>query len=174
MRQSVSPKCQKAQGMSEFPERVYTQTEVEKAKELIKEGYKHRLTVRGSSRFRNKVREARELVKVAGYYDFLRTYIRRIEEIDGLTQLRQADAVIWANKYAVDNSADAASLFVQKADSMKKYLESELYYGDEAEKRSGQKRIEFLQVLSSKSKDKKVIEECDRLLKMWNESSLVY
>jgi hypothetical protein len=57
---------------------------------------------------------------------------------------------------------------------MKKYLESELYYGGEAEKRSGQKRIEFLQVLSSKSKDKKVIEECDRLLKMWNESSLVY
>jgi hypothetical protein len=155
--------------MSEFPERVYTQTEVEKAKELIKEGYKHRLTVRGSSRFRNKVREALELVKVAGYYDFLRTYIRRIEEIDGLTQLRQADAVIWANKYAVDNSADATSFFVQKADSMKKYLESELYYGGEAEK-----RIEFLQVLRSKSKDKKVIEECDRLLKMWNESSLVY
>jgi hypothetical protein len=160
--------------LSEFPERVYTQIEVEKAKELIRKGYKHRLAIRGSSMFRNKVREALELVKVAGYYDFLRTYIRRIEEIDGLTQLRQADAVIWANKYAVENSADAASFFVQKADSMKTYLGGELYYGGEAEKRSDQKRIEFLQVLRSRSKDKKVIEECDRLLEMWNDSSLVY
>jgi hypothetical protein len=160
--------------LSEFPERVYTQIEVEKAKELIRKGYKHRLAIRGSSMFRNKVREALELVKVAGYYDFLRTYIRRIEEIDGLTQLRQADAVIWANKYAVENSADAASFFVQKADSMKTYLEGELYYGGEAEKRSDQKRIEFLQVLKSRSKDKKVIEECDRLLEMWDDSSLVY
>jgi hypothetical protein len=160
--------------LSEFPERVYTQTEVEKARELIRKGYKHRLAIRGSSRFRNKVREALELVKVAGYYDFLRTYVRRIEEIDGLTQLRQADAAIWANKYAVKNPADAASFFVQKADSMERYLEGELYYGGQAEKRSDQKRIEFLQVLRSKSKDKKVIEECDRLLNMWNESSLVY
>lgn len=160
--------------MSEFPERVYTQIEVEKAKELIRKGYKHRLAIRGSSMFRNKVREALELVKVAGYYDFLRKYIRRIEEIDGLTQLRQADAVIWANKYAVENSADAASFFVQKADSMETYLEGELYYGGEAEKRSGQKRIEFLQVLRARSKNKKVIGECDRLLKIWNDSSLIY
>jgi hypothetical protein len=160
--------------LSDFPERVYTQTEVEKAKELIRKGCKHRLAIRGSSIFRNKVREALELVKVAGYYDFLRTYIRRIEEIDGLTQLRQADAVIWANKYAVENSANAASFFVQKADSMERYLEGELYYGGRAEKRSYQKRIEFLQALRTRSKDKKVIDECDRLLRMWNDSSLVY
>jgi hypothetical protein len=160
--------------LSKFPERVYTQTEVEKARELIKRGYKHRLVIRGSSKFKNKVREALELVKVADQYDFLRTYIRRIEEIDGLTQLRQADALMWANKYAVENPVDAASFFFQKADSMKKYLEGELYYGGEAEKRSDQNRTEFLQVLRSRSKEKKVIMECDRLLKMWNESSLVY
>jgi hypothetical protein len=160
--------------LPEFPKRVYTQAEVEKAIELIRKGYKHRLSIRGSGRFRNKVREALELVKIAGYYDFLRTYLRRIEEIDGLTQLRQADAVIWANKYAVENSVDTASFFVQKGDSMKRYLEGELYYGGEAEKRSGQKRIEFLHVLRARSKDKKVIGECDRLLKMWNDSSLVY
>jgi hypothetical protein len=160
--------------LPKFPERVYTQTEVEKAKELIRKGYKHDLEIRGSSRFRNKVREALELVKVAGYYDFLRTYIRRIDEIDGFTQLRQADAVIWANKYAVKNSADVASLFVQKADSMKTYLEGKLYYGGEAEKCSDRKRIEFLQVLRTRSKDKKSVEECDRLLKMWKDSSLIY
>jgi hypothetical protein len=160
--------------LSEFPERVYTQIEVEKARELIRKGYKHHLVIRGSGRFKNKVREALRLVKVTDHYDFLRTYIRRIEEIDGLTQLRQADAVMWANKYAVENSVDAASLFFQKADSMKRYLEGEPYYGGEAEKRSDQTRIEFLQLLRSRSKEEKVIAECDRLLKMWNESSLVY
>jgi len=160
--------------LSEFPERVYTQTEVEKARELIRKGFKHRLVIRGSSKFRNKVRETLALVKVADHYDFLRTYIRRIEEIDGLTQLRQADAVIWANKYAVENPVDAASSFFQKAGSMKRYLEGKLYYGGEAEKRSNWDRIEFLQVLRSRSKEKKVIVECDRLLKMWSESSLVY
>jgi hypothetical protein len=160
--------------LSEFPERVYTQTEVEKARELIRKGFKHRLAIRGSSKFRNKVREALVLVKVADHYDFLRTYIRRIEEIDGLTQLRQANAVIWANKYAIENPVDAASFFFQKAGSMKRYLEGELYYGGEAEKRSDWDRMEFLQVLRSRSKEKKVIVECNRLLKMWSESSLVY
>ena len=160
--------------MSGFPERVYTQSEVEKANELILKGYKHRLTVHGNSLFKDRVQEALELVRTAGYYDFLRTYIRRIEEIDGLTQLRRADVAIWANQYAVENSVDAASLFVQKANTMKEYLEGRLYYGGKAEKRSDEKRMEFLKVLRSNSKDKKVIEECDRLLKMWNESSLVY
>jgi hypothetical protein len=160
--------------LSEFPERVYTQIEVEKARELVRKGYKHRLVIRGTGRFKDKVREALKLVKVADNYDFLRTYIRRIEEIDGLTQLRQADAVMWANKYAVENPVDAASLFFQKADSMKRYLEGELYYGGEAEKRSDRTRIEFLELLRSKSKEEKVIAECDRLLKMWNESPLIY
>ncbi len=160
--------------MSEFPDRVYTQSEVEKANELIRKGYKHCLIAHGSSGFKNKVEQALELVITAGYYDFLRMYIRRIEEIDGLTQLRQAEAAIWANMYVVENSVDAASFFVQKANIMKEYLEGRLYYGGEAEKRSGEKRIEFLKILKSKSKNRKVIEECERLLKMWNESSLIY
>ena len=160
--------------MSEFPERVYTQAEVEKAKELIEAGYKHRLTVHGSEHFKCRVKEALELARVAGYYSFLRTFIRRIEEIDGLTQLRQADAALWANKYAVENPVDAASLFVQKANSMMEYVEGKLYYGGEAEKRSNEKRREFLEVLESKSNDEKVIRECQRLLKMWKDSSLVY
>lgn len=160
--------------MSEFPDRVYTQSEVEKANELIRKGYKHCLIAHGSSGFKNKVEQALELVITAGDYDFLRMYIRRIEEIDGLTQLRQAEAAIWANMYLVENSVDAASFFVQKANIMKEYLEGRLYYGGEAEKRSDEKRIEFLKILKSKSKNRKVIEECERLLKMWNESSLIY
>jgi hypothetical protein len=157
-----------------FPKRIYTTEEVEKAKELTDKGYKHRLRIKGSPDFKQKVREALALAKIAGYYDFLRTYIRNIIEIDGLTQLREADAAIWANKYAVENRVDAASLFVQKTSNMKEYLEGKLYYGGTAEKRSVEKRIEFLTTLKGKSKDKETIEECERLLKFWSESSLVY
>lgn len=158
----------------EFPKRIYTEEEVKKARELIDRGYKHRIKVKGSTVFKQKVRRALEHVKTAGYYDFLRTYIRGIEEIDGLTQLRNADASIWTNSYAVENPVDAASIFVQKACHMSEYLELKDYYGGEAEKRSVGKRIEFLKELKSKSHEKDVVAECERLLDLWRESSLVY
>jgi hypothetical protein len=158
----------------EFPTRVYTEEETRKAKDLIDKGYKHRLKAKGSSNFKNKVKQALEFLRIAGYYDFVRKYVRTIEEIDGLTQLRQAEAAIWANKYAVENPVDAASVFVQKATHMKEYLEGELYYGGEAEKRSNEKRIEFLRALRNRSRTEEVVEECERLLDMWRESSLAY
>lgn len=157
-----------------FPERVYTQEEVKKAKELVDNGYKHSLRTNGSSAFKGKVKRALELVRTAGYYDFLRTYIRSITEIDGLTQLHETDVVIWANKHAVENPVDAASLFIQKASSMREYLEGKLYYGSAAEKRSVDKRIEFLTVLKTKTDEKEVREECERLLQLWSDSRLVY
>lgn len=158
----------------EFPNRVYTDEEVRVARELIEKGYRHRITIEGSPEFRQKVRRALELVKIAGYYDFLRTYIRKIKEIDGLTQLRNADAAIWANVYAVESPVDAASIFLQKANHMQEYLELKHYYGGEAEKRSVAKRIEFLEVLKGKSREKEVIAECERLLGLWRDSFLVY
>ena len=157
-----------------FPERVYTAEEVKTAKELIDKGYKHRLTVKGSPNFKQKVSQTLKLVKTAGYYEFLRTYIKQIIEIDGLTQLRETEAAIWANKFAVENPVDAASLFIQKTNQMKEYIEGELYYGGTAEKRSVEKRIEFLESLKNKSEKKEVKEECKRLLKMWEDSSLAY
>jgi hypothetical protein len=158
----------------DFPKRIYTKEEVNKARELIEKGYKHTLRSEGTLAFKQKVKQALELVKAAGYYDFLRTYIHTIKEIDGLTQLRQADAAIWANMYAVKNPVDAASLFVQKANHMKEYLEGKLYYGGAAEKRSNEKRIEFLNALKAKSQEEQVIEECERILKLWRESYWVY
>jgi hypothetical protein len=157
-----------------FPERVYTEKEVKTARELIKKGYKHSLTVEGSQNFKQKANQALEMVKNAEYYEFLRTYISKIIEIDGLTQLRETEAVIWANKFAVENPVDAASLLIQKANHMKEYLQGELYYGGVAEKRSVEKRIQFLEVLKSKSQDEKVQEECARLLQMWEDSALAY
>ena len=81
---------------------------------------------------------------------------------------------IWANKFAVDNPVDAASLLIQKAIHMKDYLEGKLYYGGAAEKRSVEKRIKFLEALKNKTQDKNVKEECERLLQMWADSSLAY
>jgi hypothetical protein len=155
-----------------FPEKVYTEQEVKKAKKLIDEGYKHDLTVEGTEGFKKKVNRILQLVKVAGYYDFLRTYIRQIVEIDGLTQLRETEAAIWANKFAVENPVDAASLLIQKAHHMKQYLDGELYYGGSSEKQTVEKRIEFLKTLKNKTDDKEVKEECERLLQMWADSSL--
>jgi hypothetical protein len=157
-----------------FPERVYTEKEVKTARELVDKGYKHILTVEGSPNFEQKVNQALELVKTADYYDFLRTYIRKIMEIDGITQLRETEAVMWANKFAVENPVDAASLLIQKANHMKEYLEGKLYYGGTAEKRSVEKRIQFLEILKNKSQDESVKEECARLLQMWEDSSLAY
>jgi hypothetical protein len=158
----------------DFPRRIYTEEEVSKARKLLEKGYKHSLRLIGSSAFKQKARRAVELVKVAGYYDFLRTYIRTVREIDGLTQLRQADAALWANIYAVENPVDAASLFVQKANHMKEYLEGKLYYGGAAEKRSDEKRVEFLKTLKAKSQEENIRKECDRILNLWNEGYLVY
>ncbi|MFB3889890.1 MAG: hypothetical protein ACE14S_10400 [Candidatus Bathyarchaeia archaeon] len=158
--------------MSQFPERVYTETEHKKAKKLVDTGYKHDLAVKGDHAFIAKVNEALQLLKTAGYYEFLRTYIRQICEIDGITQLRETEVAIWANKFAVENPIDFASLLVQKAHHMKEYLEGELYYGGNSEKRTVQKRIEFLQTLKDKTTNADVKEECERLLEMWRESSL--
>jgi hypothetical protein len=155
-----------------FPEKVYTTLEVKTAKKLIAQGYKHELTIEGTEEFKQKISRILELVKTAGYYDFLRTYIRQIIEIDGLTQLRETEAAIWANKFAVENPVDAASLFIQKTHHMKQYIGGELYYGGSSEKLTVEKRIEFLEALKNKTDETKVKDECERLLKMWAESSL--
>ncbi len=156
----------------EFPEKVYTETEHRTAKKLIDEGYKHHLTVEGEDDFKKKVKRILELIQTSGDYDFFRTYIHHIKEIDGLTQLRETEVAIWANKFAVENPVDAASLFIQKTWHMKQYIDGEIYYGGMSEKQTVQKRIEFLKNLQNRSEDKEVKAECERLLQLWAESSL--
>ncbi len=155
-----------------FPERVFTQRELKTAKSLVDKGYKHTIFVSGNPEFKQKVQQVIEHIKTAGYYPYLQTYIREISEIDGMTQLRQAEVAIWANKFAVENPVDAASLFIQKAFSMAEYLEGKLYYGGAAEKRSIQKRIEFLEALKKKSQDAQIKEQCTRLLEQWRDGHL--
>jgi hypothetical protein len=153
-----------------FPERVYTVEEVEKAKAYIERGWKHRLRVKGSDEFKRKAKEALKLVITAKYYDFLRTYIRDIVEIEGFSQLRESEVAIWANKEIVSDPIDAASFFVQKTQQMKDFLEDKPYYGGQAETRAIEKRLEFLEALKKKSKKNDVKKRCEEILKSWAES----
>lgn len=153
-----------------FPERVYTVEEVQQARELIEKGYKHRVTIEGKLDFKQKVEEILNLVKTADYYDFFRTYIKKIVEIKGLTQLRESEIAIWASKYTIADPVDAASLLIQKAQQMKDYIDGKLYY-EMAEIRAIKKRIEFLETLKEKSNNHAVKKSCEELLKRWAETT---
>lgn len=157
----------------EFPERVYTQEEVEKARALLQKGYKHELKIQGSQQFKDRMKQVLKLIKTADYYDFLRTYIRQIIEIEGLSQLHEADAVIWANMSTLSDLIDAASYAVQKAQQMKDYLEGNLYYGT-GENAAMEKRLEFIKTLRDKSKRAKIRKRCEELLMEWDETKIKY
>jgi hypothetical protein len=152
-----------------FPERVYTTEEVQKAKQLIEKGYKHRIKLKGSKEFRQKVKEALHLIKIADYLDFFRTYIRQIVEMDGFSQLRTEEVGIWANKYTLADTVDAASYFIHKAQQMKDFLEGKLYY-DTGEINAIKKRIQFIETLRDKSRNQEIKQKCEELLKRWDET----
>ena len=151
-----------------FPKRVYTVEEVRKARALIEKGYKHDLRVDGSSDFVGKVEEALELIKTAGYYDFLRTYIRTIREIDGLSQLREQDVAIWFHVRALDDPIDDAGFIIQKTQQMKDFVEGRLYY-ETGEVRAVNKRLEFVEALRDKTHDPAIKKKCEENLKKWKE-----
>lgn len=147
--------------------------EVEKARALTRQGWKHRLKVKGSEEFRQKVKEALELIKTAGYYDFLRTYIRDIVEIEGFSQLREAEVAIWTNREILSDPIDAASFFIQKAQQMKDFLEDKPYYGGQGEISAVNKRLEFLGTLKTKSRQQSIKKRCEEILKNWADSTFL-
>ncbi len=154
--------------LMDFPERVYTKEEVKKARSLIEKGYKHDLKAKGSPQFVAAVEEALKLIKTAGYNDFLRTYIRVIREIEGLSQLREEEAAIWFHVKALDDPVDDAGFIIQKTQQMKDFIEGRLYY-ETAEIRAVNKRIEFLKDLRDKTNDPAIKEKCEEQLKRWRE-----
>lgn len=157
----------------EFPERVYTQEEVNTARELIEKGYKHTLSVEGSAQFRDKMAQVLDLIKTAGFYDFLRRYIRQIVEMEGFSQLHEADAAIWANMSMLIDLIDAASYVVQKAQQMKDYLEGNLYYGT-GEIAAIEKRLEFIRKLKTESRNEEIQKRCEELLKKWADTKMQF
>lgn len=157
----------------EFPERVYTQEEVNRARELVRKGYKHTLSIRGSQLFKDKMEVVLELIRTADYYDFLRTYIRQIVEMEGFSQLHEADAAVWANLSTLVDPVDAASYIVQKAQQMRDYLEGNLYYGT-GEMAAIEKRLEFINALKTKSNSEKIRKRCEELLKKWADTKMQF
>jgi hypothetical protein len=151
-----------------FPERVYTVEEVKKARSLIEKGYKHDLKVDGTKDFVKKVEKALDLIKTAGYYDFLRTYIRSIREIEGLSQLREQEVAIWFNVKALDDPIDDAGFIIQKTQQMKDFIEGKLYY-ETAEVKAVNKRLEFIEALRDETKDPEIKKRCEENLKKWKE-----
>lgn len=138
----------------------------------LAEGHKHRLRVTGSSEFKQKVTEILAHIKTAEYYDFLRTYIRKINEVTGLSQLREADATIWLNNYMVKNPFEGARFVVQKVWQMKYYLDGDLYYIS-GETSAVEKSVEFLEKLRDNIKDGVLREKCEEVLRQWKEAEIV-
>ncbi len=56
---------------------------------------------------------------------------------------------------------------------MKEYLEGKLYYGHVGETKAINVRIKFLEALKNRSKDPKIKEECERRLRLWEESKFL-
>lgn len=153
----------------EFPRRIYTADEVETARELISEGHKHRLKIKGSPEFKQTMKKALGFIKTAQFYHFLRTYIRQIIEIEGFSQLRETESVIWLNKYAIEDPIEGAGFLIQKAQQMKDYIEGRLYY-DKGEVNAVKKRVQFLQHLRTRSKNPALKKKCQEQLKRWTET----
>jgi len=152
----------------DFPERVYTKDEVKRARELIEQGYKHDLETNGSPEFVARVNEALNLIEVAGYCDFVQTYIRIIREITGLSQLREEEAAIWFNVKALDDPINDAGFIIQKTQQMKDFIDGKLYY-ETGEIRAVNKRIEFVKNLRDKTDDLNIKKRCEKNLKQWTE-----
>ena len=152
----------------DFPERVYTKDEVKKARTLIEKGYKHDLEAKGSPEFVARVNEALELIEAAGYCDFVRTYIRTIREITGLSQLREEEAAIWFHVKALDDPIDDAGFIIQKTQQMKDFIEGKQYY-ETAEIKAVNKRLEFVEKLRDTTDDPELKKRCEENLKRWNE-----
>ncbi len=126
----------------------------------------------GSSEFKRKVKEILRYIKIAEYYDFLITYIRKISEVNGISQLREADAAIWLNTYTVNNPFEGARFIIQKTEQMRSYLEGKIYY-IKGETPAVSRSVAFLEELRDKIKDKKARAQCEEVLTQWKEAKIV-
>jgi hypothetical protein len=156
----------------EFPDRIYTLEEFKKARELIEDGYKHEIIVEGSSSFKKSVRRILTLIRKAGYTDFLRTYIRAITEIDGVSQLREIEATIWLNTNMVTDTVEGSRFIIQKAEQMKNYLAGERHY-ESGELSAIKKSLGFLQDLKKKKLSEELQKSCDEAIRSWTKDTIL-
>ncbi len=140
--------------------------EYRKAMVAIGKGHKHRLRIIGDAHFKDLVTRILDLVQVAGYEELLRTYIRQIRQIEGMSQLRETDASIWMNTVAAKDSVEGARFVVQKMFQMKAYMEGRVWYllGESS---AVKESLEFLRMLKERLKDPELRARCDRVIDAW-------
>ena len=155
-----------------FPKRIYTLDEFAAARQCIASGYKHSLEIVGTPSFKKNLQLILNLIHKADYYDNLRTYIRQIEEIDGISQLREKEASIWLNANVVNDRIEGARFIVQKTEQMKAYLMAEKYY-EQGELFAVKKSVAFLQYLRTKSISEELKKKCDTAIKLWTVDSIL-
>ena len=158
--------------MIRFPKRVYTIEEFFKARKSIEGGHKHRLRIIGGPNFKKKIKAILSLIKKASYYDFLRIYIRKLSEIEGLSQLRDSEATIWLNSYVVNNPIEGARFIIQKSYQMKAYLDGKQSY-QKGEQSAIDMSIIFLKKLEEKLTDVQLKGICKESIKKWTEDTVL-
>jgi hypothetical protein len=156
----------------EFPRRIYTVKEVMKARECVNNGYKHRLTVIGSNDFKEKIKRIKSLLRITDYFDFFRTYIRTIQEIDGISQLRETEATIWLNDVLARKPCDGARFVIQKAYQMQDYLAGKQFY-EKGEMAAIEKSLEFLRLLQEKRITDDLKQQCKLILDQWTDDQVL-
>jgi len=87
-------------------------------------------------------------------------------------QLRETEAIIWLNKYLLENPVEGARFIVQKAQQMQDYLDGKQYY-DKGEMAAVKKSIDFLRVLGSKRLNEDLKQQCLASLKQWTEERVL-
>ena len=162
----------KEKSVLRFPNRIYTIEEFLRARKSIEEGHIHRLRVIGPAHFKVKIKEALTLIKKAKYYRFLRTYIRKLCEIEGMSQLREAEASLWLNKHIINNPIECARFIIQKAYQMKAYLDGKKYYL-KGEIPAINESIVFLERLEEKLINTQMKRKCKESIKLWTEETIL-
>jgi hypothetical protein len=150
----------------DFPEHIYTLDEFQEARAAIAEGYKHKLVVTGDASFKELIAKILGLIDLAGYDGLLRTYIREIRQIEGISQLRETEASIWLNRVVAEDPIESARFVVQKMLQMQAYIEGRSWY-ILGELPAVQGSIEFMRKLRERLQDPQLISRCDRAIKEW-------
>jgi hypothetical protein len=149
-----------------FPERVYTLDEYRKARAAIKNGHRHRLRLVGDVHFRDLVFRILDLIKLAGYDGFLRTYIKQICQIEGISQLRETESSVWMSNVVAQDSLEGARFVTQKTFQMKAYIEGRAWYFS-GESAAIKESLEFLRVLKERLKDPELRTRCEKMIEAW-------
>ena len=150
----------------DFPERIYTLDELKEARTAVAKGHRHKLAITGDDSFKELVARILDLIDLAGYGELLRTYIREIRQIGGISQLRETEASVWLNRLVAEDPIEGARFVVQKVLQMQAYIEGRAWYilGELPAVRGS---VEFLRKLREQLKDPELRTRCDQVIMVW-------